>query len=278
MKKFLLIILILVSVGLLTAWWTTRPAASAQEVLVAAGELAVGHVITGEDLSTASYLPGALPNGAFQNETELLGKQLRVARAAGDVITAMHLGTPRLPLAADERAVGVEVTDSGGLAGVLQVGDRVGVTAVMLRTENTSNVYSKVVANGLRVVYVSPTFRALELDAGAQATARAESAYAAPQQRSPTGTVNLAVPVDATVVSYVFAEAIGHQSVTIGLLDLLPALDHATDIELSLFLEPEQPKAIYSAGIYVPDLIMRPGELPKITPAAAMTPTPTVQP
>jgi len=84
MKKFLLILLILVSVGLLTAWWTTRPAASAQEVLVAAGELAVGHVITSEDLSTASYLPGALPNGALQNETELVGKQLQVARAAGD--------------------------------------------------------------------------------------------------------------------------------------------------------------------------------------------------
>ena len=161
MKKFLLILLILVSVGLLAAWWTTRPAASAQEVIVAGGDLAVGHVITGEDLSTASYLPGALPEGALQGEAALVGQQLRVARAAGDVITAMHLGTPRLPLAADERAVGVEVTDSGGLAGVLQIGDRVGVTAVMLRTENTSNVYSKVVANGLRVVYVSPTFPGL---------------------------------------------------------------------------------------------------------------------
>ena len=275
MKKVLLIVLVLVAVGLLAAWWTTRPAASAQDVVVAAAPLPVGHVIAADDLEKASFLPQALPEQTFSAKDALIGQQLKVERAIGDVISPDHLGKPRLPLAADERAIGVEVTDSGGLAGVLQVGDRVGVTAVMLRTDNTSNVYSKVVAKNLRVVYVSPSFRALELDPEAKETAQADNAYAATQKRSSTGTVNLAVPVDATLVSYVFSEMIGHQSVTIGLLDLLPALDHATDIELSLFLEPNQPEDVYSAGVYVPDLIKLPQDFPTPTLVPGMTPTPS---
>jgi len=270
MKKVLPIILILLALALLWAWYTTRPAASAQAVIVAAVDLPAGHMLQEEDLVAKEMLPGAIPEGAFASVDALLGKQLHIDRTSGDVLTSAHLGEPSLPLAPNERAVGVQVSDSGGLAGVLRPGDYVGVTAVMLRTGSTSNVYSKVVAEGLRVVYVSPEFRALHLDPEAQATADSSSAVVT-QRRSQTGTVNLAVPVDATTVSYVFADAIGHyETVVISLLDLLPALDHASDIELSLFLEPDLSGDVYSSGIYLPDLIV----LPEIVPTLTPTPVP----
>ncbi len=271
MKRISTIIIAVIGVALLFAFYQSRPANQAQPVIVAAVNLPAGSVIMAEDLKTVRIEPDAIPAGAFSVPDALIGQPVGVTRTSGDIITQTHLGEVSLPLYPGERAVGVSVTDSGGLAGLLQAGDYVDVTAVMLRTEGSSNVYSKVVAEDLRVIYVSPEFRALELNPEAQATAQASgSSYSTTQKRSVRGTVNLAVPIDATVVSYIFADAIGHQSVTVSLLDLLPALDHSTDVEMSLLMSSigaTQDGPIYSSGVFLPDLVIHPGEY-------AGTPTP----
>ena len=268
MKKFFTFLLILLALGLLWVGYNSRPAASAQSVIVAAVDLPVGRVIQASDLTVKTLLPENIPAGAFTNAEDLVGEQVGAARSAGDVITDAHLGMTSLPLFPGERGVGVEVSDSGGLAGVLQAGDRVDVTAVLLRTGNTSNVYSKVVAEGLRVIYVSPEFRALETNPEAQAAAQANSSSAATQRRASRGTINLAVSINATVVSYVFAEAVGHRSITVSLLDLLPALDHSPDVEMSLLLSPQtgQNETIFTSGVYLPNLVVLPEDVPAITP------------
>ncbi len=271
MRKIGLFFLTLIAIALLLAWFVSRPQAQYRPVVVAAADLPAGHIIQEPDLRVVNLPPASIPEGAFATPDDLIGQPVRVARTAGDILTTAHLGEEHLPLLPNEREVGVTVTDAAGLAGTLKPGDRVGVTAVLLRTENTSNVYAKVVAEGLRVLYVSPEFRALSPEA--QATAQASSSGIVTQRRVTQGAVNLAVPVDATVVSYVFADAIGAQSEVVSLLELLPALDHASDIQLSLFLEPEQPDGnVYTSGLYVPELVKLPG---KITPQPTPTATPT---
>jgi len=272
MRKIGLFFLTLIAVALLAAWYISRPQAQYQPVVVAATNLAVGHIIQAEDLRVVDFPPASVPDGAFSRPDDLVGQSIGVARTAGDILTAAHLGEEHLPLLPNEREVGVTVTDAAGLAGTLKPGDRVGVTAVLLRTDNSPNVYSKVVAEGLRVLYVSPEFRALSPEV--QATAQANPSGVVTQRRATQGTVNLAVPVDATVVSYIFADAIDAQSVVVSLLELLPALDHASDIQLSLFLEPEQQAdGIYTSGLYVPDLVILPGKTtPQPTPTATATP------
>ncbi|MBT3391366.1 MAG: Flp pilus assembly protein CpaB [Chloroflexi bacterium] len=281
MKRIPILIVALIGLALLFAWYQSQPVNQAQPVIVAANGLPAGHVIQATDLKTVRLDPDVIPEGAFSQIDALIGQPVGVTRTIGDIITQTHLGEVSLPLYPGERAIGISLSDSGGLAGLLQAGDYVDVTAVMLRTEGSSNVYSKVVAEDLRVIYVSPDFRALELNPEAQATAQASgSSYATTQKRSARGTVNLAVPIDATVVSYVFADAIGHQSVTVSLLDLLPALDHSTDVEMSLLMSNSaavQDGPIYSSGVFLPDLVVRPDEH-SATPTPVMylqtTPTP----
>lgn len=242
-------------------------------VVVAAANLPAGHTIIESDLTLQEYPKSMAPEGAFLETAPLVGQTLRIERRAGDVLYPENLGGEAITLAPDERAIAIHVTDSGGLAGLLKPGDLVGVTAI-LPDMSGSGTFGKAVIGGLRVLYISPSFKAEEPQAqpvGTQESGFSTSAIT--QSRQDTGTVVLAVPVTARVVGYDFtAFGVPNDSSLVYAVDLLPALDQAGNARLSLYLEPEQPVGFVSSGIYLPDLVRTPGPSP--TPTETATPTP----
>ena len=258
-------------------------------LVAAAADLPAGHVLQSADLQLIELPKSLAPEGAFNNPQALLGQRLRIARTAGDLIYPAHLGGEQITLAPDERAVAIQVSDSGGLAGLLQPGDRVGVTAVLADGAG-SGTFGKAVVGGLRVLYVSPSFQAEdppaqpastgqgpETDGSAPTNTFSTSSAGSSTQRQTTGTVVLAVPIAARVVRYDWTTfGVDDDARLIYAVDLLPALDQAANAKLALYLEPEQPVSFVSSGIYLPDLMRTPGPspTPTETPAGYVPATP----
>jgi len=254
------------------ALFMMRPEPSAS-VIVAAERLPSGHTITEADLQVRS-LPGSLvPQGALTNLADAVGKTLSMDRTVGDFIFANNLGGESLELAPDERAVAIHVTDSAGMAGLLKAGDTVGLTATFggqsFSEEGQTGSFAKNLAGGLRVLYISPEFKSI--DPGVVAASNGSSGgFAAsgstPAQRSKEGVVVLAIPISMQTIAYDFT-AYGSESETrqVYLIDLLPALDQSKEVALSLVLEPKNPTAYTSSGIFLPDLVIPPGPSPTPT-------------
>lgn len=100
-------------------------------VLVAAGPLPAGHVLTPQDLLRRTYPPHAVPPAALRDDQALVGRHLASPLDAGELLTSTRVGASAL-LAGQEsstRAVHVPVADPGALAR-LGPGDRVDVVAV----------------------------------------------------------------------------------------------------------------------------------------------------
>ncbi len=242
-------------------------------VAVAAYDMPAGHVLDAADLKLEERPESIVSEGAFADPVLLVGETLSVPRSGGDLILRSNLGGETVPLEVDERKVAIEVNNAGGLAGLLKVGDLVGVTAVLRTSEGT---YSKVVAEGLRVLAISPEFQAIDPMAYqsdplavSEEGSNMDSFGAPAPTRDETGVVSLAVPIYAQVVAYDFERfGVGTDAVMVNLLELLPALDHTSDVEFSLFLVPKGAVAFSTSGLFVPDLVRTPGP----------SPTPTVTP
>jgi pilus assembly protein CpaB len=184
--------------------------------------------------------------------------------------------------------VAIGLNDSAGLAGMLQPGDRVGVTAVIFGAGVPGagqGAFAKTISGGFRVLYISPDFRALDPleQASTDSGAATSPGYPPPSaEKQESGTVILAVPIEAEVIAYDFT-SFGVESATrlLNVVDLLPALDHAQNVALSLFLEPDDPVSFVTSGIYLPDLVITPGPSPTPTETPTgyqpilTTPTPT---
>jgi hypothetical protein len=108
------------------------------------------------------------PTDALADPAKLVGQTLAVVRFAGEPITLRHLG-PAVDLKPDERGVAVRVKADTGLAGLLRPGMQVGVVANLRVAPGQAEsgpqlagnaLYSKLLLEGLRVVYVSPDFQA----------------------------------------------------------------------------------------------------------------------
>jgi len=240
-------------------------------MLKAAQYLPQGHQIQESDLQVVQLPRSQAPEGAFSDPQAVIGQTLSLPRLQGDYLYPANLGGEKLVLAPDERAVAIGLNDSAGLAGMLQPGDRVGVTAVIFGAGVPGagqGAFAKTISGGFRVLYISPDFRALDpLDA--DSGAMTSPGYTPPSaERQESGTVILAVPIEAEVIAYDFT-SFGVESATrlLNVVDLLPALDHAQNVALSLFLEPDDPVSFVTSGVYLPDLV--------ITPAPSPTPTET---
>ena len=241
-------------------------------LVVAARELPAGHTLEAQDLVLHTHPANLIPEQAYMEMTTLVGETLRVDRTAGDVLLPGHLGGEALTLAPSERAVAVEVTDAAGLAGLLRPGDLVGVTAVVLQQSGT---FAKVIAENLRVLYLSPDFEALDPAVLLPDEEAGLVAGSTSVQRETTGVVILAVPTTLTVIPYEFAPfGVPADQRVVSVVDLLPSLEHAREVELSLFLQPPASESFVTSGVYVPDLVITPGPSPTPT----VTPTPTLTP
>jgi pilus assembly protein CpaB len=258
-----------------------RPEATTP-VVVAAVDLPEGHTLIPSDLAVRQVPKSQIPKEAFSDPAQVTGQTLRVFRGSGDVIHPSQLGGEVISLAPNERAIAIHVTDASGLAGLIRPGDSVGVTAVM---ESQDGPFSKTVAGALRVLYISPEFRAAQgTTQGAVSTSSTSpftgSSTLSQRSRQLEGTVVLAVPVDAVTIGYDFsALGINSESRLVSLTDLLPALDQVDTIRLSLFLEPDSPEPFFTSGLFLPDLVVTPAPTATATPCPGSTcasPTPTV--
>jgi pilus assembly protein CpaB len=240
------------------------------EVIAARHDLPEGYTITSEDIEEVELPTHTVPQGAFTDAADLVGETLSVPRSAQDVILRSHLGGTELELAPGERAVGVEVADSAGLAGLLKAGDQVGVNAVI---ETAEGSYSKVIADGLRVLYISPSFLAKAPEVEAEDEKGALGTSGIDQPREEEGVVILAVPVQQHVIAYDFS-AFGVEGETraANVIELLSAFDHSPKVKLSLFMDPEDREDFLTAGVHIPDLVVEP------KPSPTPEPTPTGMP
>ena len=272
--------LLIAGIVFAAALFLLRPEATVP-VVTAARVLPMGHKIAEGDLTLAQYPKSLVPESAFIDATAVIGQTLSMTRSTGDVLYPANLGGEKLVLATGERAVALKVTDAAGLAGLLKPGDHVGLTAVIFDQEGA---FSKNVANGLRVLYVSPDFVAQDPLEGASDSSGSQFSATTTRSRANQGTVVLAIPTDAQLLAYDFAP-FGVESETrlLFLVDLLPALGNAQNVQLSLVLEPDQPDELITSGIYLPDLVITPGPSP--TPTASipgalpqLTPVPGGQP
>jgi pilus assembly protein CpaB len=259
-----------------------RPEATTP-VVVAAVDLPEGHTLIPSDLAVSKVPKSQVPKEAFSDPAQVTGQTLCVFRGSGDVIHPSQLGGEVISLAPNERAIAIHVTDAAGLAGLIHPGDTVGVTAVM---ESRDGPFSKTVAGALRVLYISPEFKAAQgTIQGAVSTTSTSpftgsSSTLSQRSRQLEGTVVLAVPVDAVTIGYDFsALGINSESRLVSLTDLLPALDQVDTIRLSLFLEPDSPEPFFTSGLFLPDLVVTPAPTATATPCPGGTcasPTPSV--
>lgn len=251
-----------------------RPAPQT-EALVAVGDVPAGHVIVGSDIELKAIPEDLLPEDYLSDPALAVGQALRVDRSTGDVLAASQLGAELVLLQPNERAIAITVQDSSGLGGLLAAGDFVGVTAVIsdLGSVGQSGTFSKATIENLRVLYITPSFLALDPaeSTGTIVTPDPETGIAVERERTKEGIVILAVPINSMAIAYDFT-ASGHESQSrlVNAIELLAALDVADNAKLSLYLMPKDAENMTSSGLWLPSLL--------ITPGATLEPTGTVSP
>jgi len=238
------------------------------EVVVAMSSFPAGHTLEEGDVALAEMPVNTLPDDALTDPKMATGETLKLARSSGDVIASRHLGGDTLELSQDERAVSIHVTDAAGLAGLVKPGDYVGVTAILNQNEGA---FAKVAAEGLKVLYVSPTFKALDpADLEPQAEEDQEDSFGGVNtvpERDEEGIIALAVPIQAEVLSYdFFAFGVDNETRLISLIELLHVLDQSAQVSLSLFMLPDDATSFRTSGLFLPDLVITPGPSPTPTP------------
>ncbi|WP_308705998.1 SAF domain-containing protein [Nocardia cyriacigeorgica] len=101
-------------------------------VVVAACDLAPGHLLTSSDLRVADREAGTLPGGAARDPGALVGATLTGAMRTGEILTDLRVIGPRLAAVAggapDARIVPLRLADTA-VADILRAGDRVDVIA-----------------------------------------------------------------------------------------------------------------------------------------------------
>jgi Flp pilus assembly protein CpaB len=99
------------------------------EVLTAASDVAGGSVLRPEDLGLAAYDPASVPQGAFHDASEVVGRTTAAPLRAGEPLTDVRLVAPSvLHGYPDLVAVPVRLGDPDAAA-LLRVGDRVDLLA-----------------------------------------------------------------------------------------------------------------------------------------------------
>lgn len=135
-------------------------------VIVAGRDLGAGTVLAPADLKPVALPVEQAPADAVGDPALLVGQSLSVVCYAGEAITPRHLG-PAVVLAADERGIAVKVQADTGLAGLLRPGMEVGIIATLPSPSPDlpggsarGSIYAKSTLEGLRVLYVPPSFQA----------------------------------------------------------------------------------------------------------------------
>jgi len=135
LSRTLLMIVVPIIVFLLALSFLNSARAT-EEVLVVARPLQPGSRLDESAVEVKELPKAAILPGAFTDPSQIVGQTVTVGRLPGDQITADMVGPAALSAIAaslppDHRAVAVRVDRAGGLAGMLQNGDRVTVVGII---------------------------------------------------------------------------------------------------------------------------------------------------
>jgi len=260
MKKFLPIILAIVAFGMVLFFLKPAPQV---KVAIAATDLTVGHMITVEDMQLREISKEFAPADSVVNPSEVAGLTLLENRSQGDILRTSQLGVEAIALQPNERAVAITVNNASGLAGLLRPGDRVGVSAIIIvRDVEGEGTFSKTTIENLRVLYLSPEFKANDPEDVEEAQQSA-SGIVTITNRKEQGVVLLAVPVTSETIVYDFSRSTPQLETkvkVVNVVELLTALEAADNATLSLYLMPHDPVDMVTSGLWLPELVILPYE------------------
>ncbi len=251
-----------------------------EDVLVAAFNLPMGHVVQSSDYYLAAFPQDMIPDDAIRSSDQVVGKTLVVGRSEGDILRLSNIGDEPMAMAANERAVAITVNNASGLAGLLRPGDLVGLTAVIESGgAGESGTYSKAAVENLRVLYLSPDFLASAEATNVVTTTTTDNTTATTRtERKPEGALVLAVPITAETIIYDFREVepeLGIQERVVNVIEMLNALEASENAKLFLYLMPKDAEEMVTSGLWLPELIIKPYKpTPTFNPLLLETPGP----
>jgi len=250
-----------------------------EDVLVAAYDLPMGHVVEPSDFYLGSFPNDMVPEDAMKDPDQVVGLTLMVGRSEGDIIRYSNLGDEPMALAPNERAVAVTVNNASGLAGLLRPGDLVGLTAVIESGGIGENgTYSKAAVENLRVLYLSPDFLAIDPADSVVTTTTDNTTATVKTERKPQGALVLAVSIEAETIIYDFANVeptLGIQERVVNVIEMLTALEASENAKLFMYLVPRDAEKMVTSGLWLPELIIKPYKpTPTFDPTLLETPTP----
>ena len=136
---------------------TTGP--KSEGIVVAAMELPLATTLAAEHLTVVKWPSDSLPEGAFSNPKELVGRVVLAKLSRNEVVLPSKLATREAGsgmaalIPENMRAAAVRVDDVVGVAGFVHPDDRVDVIVTM-RPESGGETSSKVILQNIRVLAV----------------------------------------------------------------------------------------------------------------------------
>jgi pilus assembly protein CpaB len=129
-----------------------------KKVVIANADLSLGSELRPDDLKTVDWPAGAVPEGAFDDPSKLLGRGLIVSVVRHELILPAKLASKEagsgLPpiIPPGKRAMSVRVNEVIGVAGYVLPGTRVDVVATHNPTNKAEDMTSKVVLSNVEVL------------------------------------------------------------------------------------------------------------------------------
>lgn len=267
MKKILPIVLAIITF-IIILFFLAPPAQV--KVAVAANDLLMGHVLVLDDMVIKSYPKEVVPADVITDPASVIGLTMLTSRPKGDILRMSSIGVQSIVIQPDERAVAITVDNASGMAGLLREGDMVGISAIInIEGFEISGAYAKAAIENLRVLYLSPEFKAIDPNL-VNTVQKGTSGSVTVKERKSSGEVILAVSINASTIIYDFSEvepALGIKKKVVNVVELLTSLDAAENAKLYLYLMPQDAEEMVTSGLFLPDLVILPYE-----------PTPTIDP
>jgi len=122
-------------------------------IVVAKRDIAPGHALEANDLTTAAFPPDSVPRGSFRQETELAGRIAAIQVIQGQPLLDSFLAMVGSGAGAQSivppgmRAVTLEVNEFSGVAGLLVPGCRVDVVSTLNDSQTKVSVARTIVQN-----------------------------------------------------------------------------------------------------------------------------------
>jgi pilus assembly protein CpaB len=130
------------------------------KVVVAKTAIAPGESLTAEQLTTAPFPGSVPPPQSFSNPSELVGRVITAPMLVGqpfqESLLAARGASPGLAalIPTGLRAVTVDVTESGGVAGLLAPGSHVDVVSTTMNSENQNKTVTRTIVQNVTVIAV----------------------------------------------------------------------------------------------------------------------------